>query len=695
MTTTTFRPTEVPTEVPSTTVALPVAHGRPVRRHIPGLDTLRAVAVLVVVGYHLGVPFLPGGFLGVTVFFVISGFLITNLLVGEVRSTGRIDLLRFWQRRARRLAPAAFTVVTVSLVWVTLFQRDLLPKLRPDAWASLFYANNWWMLARDTQYGDTFGLPSPLTHFWSLAVEEQFYVIWPLVLTGLVLWARRVHKPRLLAVAVLSMTALSAVGMVVASLAGADANRLYLGTDTRAGELLVGACLALAWQRRHTIRARWLSVAPTPVADLVSAHGARTAAGLCAGVLAALLVGMHQDGTFAFRGGLLLAALASVGLVHLLATAGGDRVTAWDAGWPGKIGRRSYSIYLWHFPVLVAFSTAIDYGRFQPVRAALVLLVTAVLSEVSYRWVEAPVRRWGFRGTARRAAATVRGWALPGRLALGAAIAAPLVVAAVGLGPWVQPEPAYQGPTTITTGAAPEAGLPGGPAPLDGSVPVSGAAQQPTVLGTTPRDPLQSAPLPTLVRPVVSDPRAPRTGPEPVTALGPVGAREAVVAEPSSTASVAMTGPDTLAVGDSLMIDIAPVLNRRYPGITINAKVGRQPSEGLTVAQRYRQFDRPGTTYLLGIGTNGAINSTSLSTFCRRHPDSVVLLVTPRVARPWERASVDAIRDADRACDNVRVADFHTLADGRNGWFTGDGVHLTDAGVKAMVGAIGKAGRAR
>ncbi|WP_300682005.1 acyltransferase family protein [Nocardioides sp.] len=670
--------------------------GRPGR--IVGLDVLRAVGVTAVIGYHLGVPGLAGGFLGVTLFFVVSGFLITHLLLRERALTGRVDLLAFWRRRARRLFPAAYVVIAACLVWATLTHRELLPRLRPDALAALVYGNNWWMVVRHTSYFDSFGLPSPLTHFWSLAVEEQFYLLWPVVLVGLLVVVGR-NARSVLVVGLLGLASLLAV--VVGYLAGVSLNRLYLGTDTRAGELLAGATLALAL---HLAPAALTALVERIVPERVRRLGLRGLFLASLVVFVVLVVTLRETAAPTYLGGLALATVASVGLV---ASVGAVAVVArLDRGLVGAVGRRSYVLYLWHFPVLVALSSATDYGRFSWTRVVAVVAVTALLAELTHRCIENPVRRAGLRGSLRRLGGRIGSLAPAPRMGAVFGMVAPVAVIALALSGRVDPAPVDHGPTTIQVGPGsaltghetrphrspspgasgaphtphvPHGSSSGGPSPhLSPSHSASLSPGADPSRGTEPSDGTTPSGSPSGV---------PSGSPSGVPSGGPSGA-----ATPGPL-SRPMAGARTVVVGDSLMIDIAPSLERALPGISIDAQIGRQPRTGLQIAGGYPQFNRPGGTYILGIGTNGAIDASALSAFCRTHAEARIVLITPRVARSWESTSVAAIRQAAARYPNVQVVDFHRMAAGHDDWFGPDGVHLTPAGVRAMSSAIVRTGR--
>ena len=224
--------------------------------HEPALDGMRALAVIAVLLYHGHVSWMQGGFLGVDVFFVLSGFLITSLLLAEWNGRGAIDLRAFWLRRCRRLLPAMLVVVAaVSAYAAVLATRDELDELRADTLATLGYAANWRAIAVGDQYGDLFSVPSPLQHTWSLAIEEQWYLLWPLVLLGLLFAARRHAAIPLAAIGTMVLGSTVLMAWVYDP---ADLARSYYGTDTRCQSLLVGAGLALVV--RHVRVGRWIPV---------------------------------------------------------------------------------------------------------------------------------------------------------------------------------------------------------------------------------------------------------------------------------------------------------------------------------------------------------------------------------------------------------------------------------------------------
>jgi len=429
---------------------------RPVRsdqKYLPGLDGLRALAVTAVIAYHLGYGWAQGGLLGVGVFFTLSGYLITDILVGQFAASGRVRLGDFWLRRARRLLPALFVMLAVVTVWVNAFNRAFVPGYRGDVIASGLYVNNWWYIFQHDSYYSRFAPPAPLDHLWSLAVEEQFYLVWPWVVLAMVLlagWLMKRRRVRLLgpgthvggtadggaaastpatatsaaasgraggtdflssrarwamAGVALVLAAASAIEMAMLYHPGYDPTRVYEGTDTRAFGLLIGAAVAMVYPTRRG--GRTLSAGPRRLLD---------AAGLAGlAVVIVLVWRTDQYSPFMFQGGLELLSVATALVVAAVATPGGllGRALGWTPmRW---IGVRSYGIYLWHYPIIVLTAAAGTVGTpVSAVRAVVLVAVTVAIAAASWRFVEEPIRRGSYR---RTAPATIAGAGSAGAVA--------------------------------------------------------------------------------------------------------------------------------------------------------------------------------------------------------------------------------------------------------------------------------------
>lgn len=346
---------------------------------VPALDGLRAIAVAAVLAFHGGVPGMSGGFLGVEVFFVLSGYLITSILVTEVQRTGRIGLVGFWGRRARRLLPALVVMITV----VALLAPRFLPPvevwmLRDDGLATLFYTANWRMIWQGEDYFSQTAAPSPLEHTWSLGIEEQFYLLWPVVLVA-VLTAR--GSLRALLAVCLGGFALSTVALAALHHA-VDPSRSYYGTDTRAAALLLGAALAT-----------WLSMRG---ADELTPRRRRCLSTLTAVALGGLAYALTQasgGSPLLYRGGLAaVAAAVVVVLAHVALVPRGAPARVLSLAPLVGLGLISYGVYLWHWPVFLA-ATAGRTGHDGWTLFAIRVTATVAVATASYALVERPIRR--------------------------------------------------------------------------------------------------------------------------------------------------------------------------------------------------------------------------------------------------------------------------------------------------------------
>ena len=351
------------------------------RRYITGLDGIRAIAVIMVLSYHLKLSLFKSGFLGVTVFFVLSGYLITGILISEVEEEGTIDLKNFWLRRIRRLVPAVMSMAVVIIFVSAVVNRVIFTKGCKDFLASVLGFNNWWQIFNKVSYFEAAGVPSPFTHCWSLAIETQFYLIYPLILLGIYKLAKsrgegRVKRGLLFAGVTLLLALISVILMIVLFDPQKDASRVYYGTDTRAFSLLFGALLAIMWEYR--IVPRRLSASVNMVLGSVS--------------FAALLVmtiAINGSSNFWYRGGQFVGTILTVLMVYAvsgrktwLSRFLSNPVLKW-------IGDRSYSLYLWHYPIILLISKGIKASWWITL---IEIVLSVVLAELSYRFIETPIR---------------------------------------------------------------------------------------------------------------------------------------------------------------------------------------------------------------------------------------------------------------------------------------------------------------
>ena len=611
-------------ERPVGTTTAPPHAAAPTRTtgRLDGLDGLRALAIAAVVVYHLDPAWLPGGFLGVDVFFVVSGFLITTLLQREALAHDRIAFGRFWTRRARRLVPALVACVVVSTVAARVAHHDLVVHIDRQLFGALTFSTNWVETLAGSSYFDRTA-PQLFMNFWSLAVEEQFYLVWPLVVAALLTTTLVRRRRTTVGLAFSLGVALLSTGlMAVLYVPGDDATRVYYGTDTHVMGLMLGAALAFAWASPLRLRyaSTWLA-------------WRRPATGVALAVLGVLMWVLREDSTLTFRGGLALACVATVVLVAALLPvrdlAGGgahtDLAPEPDSRWRTAmsaepmtwIGRRSYGIYLWHWPVIVIVGQEMRTapGTFQYVVTAIwCVIVTIALSDLSYRFVEAPVRVWGFRECARMVWGAVRfGSSWVPRVAVAAGVA--LVVAALVV--------VVTAPTRSDT---------------EQLIADNAAAQA-------------TAPAP-----------APSAVPTPA-AVGP--------AQDWSMP----TGDQIDVFGDSLIATTKGAIDYYFPGVRQDAKSNRRWSDGLA-AVTARGVDTR-RAVVLAFGTNaGVTEATVVQTLDALGPDRMVVLVN--LYDPHSTFIDESNATLSRVAStrpNVVVADWNAAIRANLGLLQSDKVH--------------------
>jgi peptidoglycan/LPS O-acetylase OafA/YrhL len=627
--------------------------GRPApERRLAGLDGLRAVAVVAVVVFHVRADTLPGGYLGVDVFFVVSGFLITTLLLREIARTGRIGLRAFWLRRARRLLPALGLVVVVCVSAARLVGGDLLVDLDRQVLGALTFSTNWVEIGAGSSYF-THTAPLLFATFWSLAVEEQFYLVWPVALAVLL----AVVPPGLRVRAVLGLAALSAVLMAVLVVPGQDPTRVYYGTDTHAFGLMIGAALALARERapagtggpRHgTGLVRGREIWPS------ASSAARTAVGVLglAG-LVLLTLTLRDTATVAYRGGILLASVCTAVVIAAVVgppTALGRVLDAAPLAW---VGQRSYGLYLWHWPVLLLLTaarppTVPDSSGWWTTRALAVAL-TVLLAAASYRWVEMPVRRDGFRVVVGRVVAACRApagvvvWARTG-----VAVAASLLVVTAG----VALTAPHQSETERTILAG-EAQLQAGPAQAGPARPDPGA--DPTTAPVSADEDDDAA---------AGSPPAPEpTEPPPALPAAPPGA--------------VPTGEEITAFGDSMLVTSLHGLTARFPGIDVRAQSVLQWPDGAEVVRAALAEGSVRRAVVLAYGTNAGVRDPALVRDLVEElgPDRMIVLVSVYQYSYWVPETNARLAQIADEHDNVVLADWAGTISTRPELLQSDQIH--------------------
>jgi len=600
--------------------------------HLPGLDGLRAIAVAAVLVYHLSPGAMVGGFIGVDIFFVISGFLITGLLLRERETTGRLRLRAFWLRRARRLLPALAVLLAVCSAAAWLIGGDVLLHLGRQLLGAVTFSSNWVAVAGDQSYFDETA-PELFRNLWSLAVEEQFYLVWPFVV--LLLAVIRSRRVRVAIVAVVA--AASAVAMAVLLPVGADATRVYYGTDTHSFGLAIGAILAILssrWTVSRLVAARWFRVL-APVLGTVSLA-----------VLVAATVLLPADAPLTYRGGLVAVAVLTAVTIWGCITPGSVLGRALDILPLRWIGVRSYGIYLWHWPVFVlliaAFPSWERTGGSGWLLGALATVITLAAAILSYRFVERPVRADGFRAVARRWFGRWRGPRVIGTVAT--ALIAAALLTATGVGVLHEPDQG-DAQALIERGRA-------------------AIAASPT-----------ATPKPTATSPTAT--------PTPATsALGTPAPRATEAPPPPAGAEIS-------AIGDSVMLASAPELQAAFPGIAIDAVVSRQASAAPALVQAMVDAGTLRHTLLLGLGTNGPVDATVLE---RIHGivggGHRIVVVNVQAPRGWVPGVNSELATFAGEYRNVELAHWQEAISGQLDLLARDQIHPGSRGGLVYVDAV-------
>ena len=596
-------------------------------RRLPGLDGLRGIAVLAVIIYHADVSLLVGGFLGVDVFFVLSGFLITTLLINELTETNTVDRARFYIRRIRRLMPALFLVLFFSVLVSGLFVLDAAYHVRRDLPWAMTFVLNWSYLFFEQSYFVNISRPPLLQHLWSLSVEEQFYVIWPIMLIGLYKVKIGNLTPRVkIFIASTVLAIASTAWMVHLSVANGypipnDPSRVYFGTDTHAMGLLIGCAAAALW------RSERLNERLTPDrAAAMNGLGLFSIAGL-----AYFFLYVSELNEFLYRGGFLVLSILTAILVVVAAHPGlkfgqrlGNPVLKW-------FGDRSYGIYLWHWPIFVLMRSGIDIQWPDPIAFVVKIAIVLVIADLSYRFVEMPIRQGaiGSRLSVWRAAGVPR----PQARTLMTTAVTVVVLSASLVGMYRVPAPDAGNLTGI-----------GGITAID-------------------EDPVA------VVEPV----EAPDGDPL-------INAKQAATVQQEIQAKI-----PPVVFGDSVVLGARESLKAVMGEISIDAAVSRQPEEIAERIRARRDERRLGPDVVIHMGTNGIVQEEDLKPILEELRDrNRVVVVNVRVPRVWMKPTNEMIGSLVGQYPNVRLADWNAVSKGKKGYFAPDGVHLTKTGAEVF-----------
>lgn len=591
------------------------------KQYVTGIDGVRTLAVLGVIIYHLLPTTLPGGYLGVPLFLLISGYFVTLQLVRQMDQTGGIQLTKFYLKRLRRLYPVLIVMLTVTTAYVTLFARDLLHNIKSTIATNLLWVYNWWEIGHGQSYFDRFNGELPFTHLWTLGVEAQFYFLWPLILFMLFLILRKRSKIKW---TVFILAAVSAVEMALL-FDPQNINRVYYGTDTRAFSLLLGSWLALCW----------------PIDRLnasLTTHAARILDGVGIGALLITLLGFFTlpgQSSWTYRGGMFFYSL--IGMI-LIATVvhPGSHMNRWLTNpfftW---IGQRSYGIYVYQLPVMVFYERVVEIGRHPVINALVECLLILAISEFSYRLVEQPLAHYQWRYLP----ASIRHWIdfkmhdWHQWLKVGPVV----IICFIALcGLMLPSKPAKK--SAVQTR-------------IEKSRQATAAKNKQIAKGKTAKVNVNSKSL--------------------QKKYGLTSNQLKAASELKVT-----------AIGDSVMADASQDIQEIMPHAYVDAEVGRQGSATPAVIKDLKAKGQLQKNVILNLGTNGAMDSQTINDILTAiGKDHQVYWITPHVpTRHWEQTVCDQIKQAAKQNANVHVIDWNQAANGHAEWFAQDKVHMNEQG---------------
>ena len=605
-------------------------------KYLPSIDSLRALAVLAVIIYHVDVNYLPGGFLGVDLFFVLSGYLISSLIIKEYKKTGSVNLYNFYIRRARRLLPAVYFMITVGLVVMVLFNEVLLRKSHLDAIFGYIYSSNWWYIFHKLDYFDSFGAQSPFKHLWSLAIEEQFYMIFPL----LFLLVNRKKKSKDGTYKLNKNFLYVVLGLIIVSLIAHillfdinNISRIYFGTDTRAFSLLVGVVGAILYpmERLHAK----VTLQQNMIYSAVSLLSIST--------LITVMIYTSEYNTWLYRGGFLLVAV--LGLIVIISS--GKQHTLMSRLLSFKlvvfIGKISYSLYLWHFPVLVLTTPVSEIGNPNIYFVILRVILTFVVAIVSYVFVETPIRKLGFKKYVsvifkkmiKRSRKSRRVFASTATV-----LSVLFVMGIIGKGvpfistAFVKEMEANKETQFVNNGNNKE-----------------NKEQQNNDSNKENKDNNENK-------------------------------DEKNNAEKKYNSVVVM--------GDSLTVDIGEKFQELYPGAVIDGKIGRQLYVAVEEAKSYSKYNNENSAIIFQLGTNGPFTESQIEELVKVFDKADIYFVNIKVPRAWEKTVNAALKQAQEKHTNINIIDWYSVANSSKDLFEPDRVHLNQNGIVEMTTLIKK-----
>ncbi|UQS86482.1 acetyltransferase [Nicoliella spurrieriana] len=614
------------------------------RRYITGLDGIRAIAVFAVIIYHL-LPFsIKGGYLGVSIFFTVSGYLITDLLMQEWGRSGHIDIVGFYYRRMRRLYPALFAMVIGTGTYITLFQQTLLKNLGVSIWTNLLYVYNWWEITHGQSYFDRFQGESPFTHLWSLSIEAQYYLVWPLLL---LLLLRGLKKRAKIFCLLFAISIASSIWMTIVYHHVNNINRIYYGTDTRMFSILFGVSLAIIWpsnKLKHHLS--------NGLKQLLNVIGIASMVGIIW-----LLFTLSGQAAATYNWGMLVITLLTVLLIatcvhpgasinHLLT----NPVFRW-------MGTRSYGIYLYQFPVMIFYEMRVmSIGQAPFLNALIEIAIILIISEISYRYVELPIRRFDFK---RLKINIIEFFKLKSRFGFKRLLLIPVILMMIVCG--------Y------------------------GSVHGNASSDDTNALKqdiTNNQKEVQRNNHKLLKKKIRKNIAKPTKPSKMTTADRKIAKKYNLNA---NQLLAAKQYPVTV-VGDSVMADASTDLQLVFPNAYISAQVGRQIWQTPAVIDQLKNDNLLAPNVLLNLGTNSPMNPGQLNQVINAiGPNHQIYWVNVHVpTRYWEEQVNRVIAGAGKKYPNFHVIDWYATSKNKNNWFWNDHVHPNPTGNVHYVSLIAK-----
>ena len=600
-------------------------------KYLPSIDSLRAIAVIAVIIYHIDANYLPGGFLGVDLFFVLSGYLISSLIIKEYKSTGTVNLYNFYVRRARRLLPAVYFMITVVLIIITLFNGVLLKKSYLDALFGYIYSSNWWYIFHKLDYFDSFGSQSPFKHLWSLAIEEQFYMFFPLIF---LIFNRKSKSNngnsklnKNFIYVVLSLILVSLIAHILLFDIN-NINRIYFGTDTRAFSLLVGVVGAILYPMdRLSERTTKKDNMIYSIVSLISIL-----------VLIGIMINTSEYNTWLYRGGFLLVAI--IGLIIIISS--GRQYTFMSKLLSFKpfvfIGKISYSLYLWHFPILVVTTPVSEIGNPNLFYVTLRIVLIFLVATGSYMFVETPIRKLGFVNYINLLFKRIMKFKNNTKKIIFASIALVAVVFTMGVFGKSVP---YLSTAFVTE--------------------MSNNKESQFISNNNENNANNS-----------SDHKSDNNNNQ-----------EGNKSEDKKYSSL-------LVIGDSLTVDIGEKIKEKYPGAIIDGKISRQLTAATALADQYANYNNENTAVIFQLGTNGFFTESQVEELVKKFDKADIYFVNVKVPRTWEKTvnkELDALKERH---SDITIIDWYSVANNNQNYFEPDKVHLNSEGVETMVSLIEK-----